>query len=321
MIGLGIALAVVGACCFAAGVTLQHQGVALVRTGDALHPSSLLTLVRVPRWWTGVLSSSIGAVLHAVALGIAPLTVVQPVGVLALGMTAIINARLSGHRLTRRAVLAIAASTGGVVGFLLVASGNVVASAVPPSAGLRAAAPVALAVVGFALVASHTHGAARGLAMSAAAGVSYGFTSLLMRAVAQDFDTGGLGGVAIGSVAGMALAMALGGWFMQQAYAAGPPQLAVASVTVVDPIVAVLMGVVLLGEAAGVAWWVGAGEFIAGAVALGGVIALATSQVSRKAVVVRDVLPQDLSRLDGRAADSRTRTGHQLAYSGLPARG
>lgn len=108
---------------------------------------------------------------------------------------------------------------------------------------------------------------------------------------------------------------------MQQAYAAGAPQLAVASVTVVDPIVAVLMGVVLLGESAGVAWWVGAGEFIAGAVALGGVIVLATSQVSRKAVVVRDVLPQDLPPLDGRAADSRARTGHQLAYSGLPARG
>lgn len=72
--------------------------------------------------------------------------------------------------------------------------------------------------------------------------------------------------------------MALGGWFMQQAYACALPQLAVASVTVVDPIVAVLLGVVLLGEASGVPWWVGVGELVAGAVAIGGVIALAVTQ-------------------------------------------
>jgi len=77
----------------------------------------------------------------------------------------------------------------------------------------------------------------------------------------------------------MAVALALGGWFMQQSYAAGPPQLAVASVTVVDPIVAVLIGVVLLGEATGVPWWIGAGELIAGAIAIAGVIALARTQL------------------------------------------
>lgn len=279
MIQLGILLAVLGACCFAAGVSLQHQGVALVSTGDALRPSSLGSLLRIPRWWLGVGSSTVGAALHAVALSIAPLTVVQPVGVLALGLTAIINARVTGRRLTRPAILAIAASTAGVVAFLLLASGNVIASDVPSSAELQAAIPVALGTLVLALTASRTHGRVRGLALSTAAGISYGFTALLMRAVAQDLDEGGFGGIAIGSVAGMALAMALGGWFMQQAYAAGPPQLAVASVTVVDPIVAVLMGVVLLGEAAGVPWWIGAGEFLSGALALGGVVALALTQV------------------------------------------
>lgn len=218
MIQLGILLAVLGAGCFAVGVTLQHQGVGLVRTGETLRPSSLGALVRIPRWWLGVGSSSVGAILHAVALGIAPLTVVQPVGVLALGLTAIINARVTGRPLTGRAVLAIAASTGGVTVFLLLASGNVFASTVPPSAELQAAVPVTLAVVPLALIGARSQGRVRGLALSTVAGISYGFTSLLMRAVAQDFEAGGLGGVAIGTVAGMALAMAVGGWFMQQSY-------------------------------------------------------------------------------------------------------
>ena len=294
MIQLGILLAVLGAGCFAVGVTLQHQGVALVRAGDTLRPSSLGALVRIPRWWLGVLSSSVGAVLHAIALGVAPLTVVQPAGVLALGLTAIINARVTGQLLTRSAVLAISASTGGVVAFLLLASGNVNSSAVPPSAEIQAAVPVALAIAVLALLGSRSHGRARALALSTAAGISYGFTSLLMRAVAQDFGAGRLGGVAIGTVVAMALTMALGGWFMQQSYAAGPPQQAVASVTVVDPIVAVLMGVVLLGEAAGVPWWVGAGELVAGAIAVGGVLALAATQVRpHGGENVADVLADD----------------------------
>ncbi|MBA3294148.1 MAG: hypothetical protein H0T40_10565 [Geodermatophilaceae bacterium] len=288
MISLGILLAALGAGCFAVGASLQHQGVGLVRTGDALHPSSLGALARVPRWWLGVLSSSIGALLHAVALSIAPLTVVQPVGVLALGLTAVINARHSKQALTRPAVIAIAVSTAGVVGFLLLASGNVTASAVPRSAELQAAVPVTLGVLVLALAAARAHGRVRALAASTAAGISYGFTALLMRAVAQDFDGNGLGGVAPGSVAGMALAMALGGWFMQQAYAAGPPQLAVASVTIVDPIVAVLIGAVLLGEAAGLPWWIAAAELAAAAAAIGGVVALAGAQVRLRAGAAPD---------------------------------
>ena len=288
-IQLGILLAVLGAGCFAVGVTLQHQCVEWVRAGDSLRPSSLGALVRIPRWWLGVLSSSVGAVLHAVALGIAPLTVVQPVGVLALGLTAMINARVSGRRLPRPAILAISASTAGVVAFLLLASANVNSSDVPASAEIQAAVPVAVAIAVLAMLGSRSHGRARGLAFSTAAGISYGFTSLLMRAVAQDFAADGLGGVAIGPVVALALTMALGGWFMQQSYAAGPPQLAVASVTVVDPMVAVLIGVVLLGEAAGVPSWVGAGELIAGAIAVAGVIALAGTQVRPDAAVVAGV--------------------------------
>lgn len=282
MIGLGILLAVLGACCFAVGASLQHRGVGLVRTGDALRPSSLAALARTPCWWLGVGTSSFGGALHALALGVAPLTVVQPVGVLALGLTAIINARVSGDRLTPRAVLAITAITGGVVAFLVLAGGSVTATTVPPSAELQAAAPVALAVLLLACAATRLHGRVRALATSTAAGIAYGFSALMMRSVAQDFEAGGLGAVSLETVAGMGLALAVGGWFMQQSYAAGPPQLAVASTTVADPIVAVLIGVTLLGEAAGTSWWTGTGELVAGAIAIGGVITLAAGQIRPK---------------------------------------
>jgi hypothetical protein len=46
------------------------------------------------------------------------------------------------------------------------------------------------------------------------------------------------------------LAMALGGWFVQNAYASGPPDLVIAGLTVIDPMVAVTIGIIVLAEAA-----------------------------------------------------------------------
>lgn len=61
---------------------------------------------------------------------------------------------------------------------------------------------------------------------------------------------------------------------MQQAYAAGPPHLAVASVTVIDPVVAVAIGVLLLGEASGTSPWLVLAQVAAAALAVGSVIVL-----------------------------------------------
>ena len=62
---------------------------------------------------------------------------------------------------------------------------------------------------------------------------------------------------------------------MQTAHASGPPDLVIAGLTVVDPIVAVLIGCLVLGEAAGANGFVFSGFGVAGAVAIIGVIGLA----------------------------------------------
>jgi hypothetical protein len=76
-------------------------------------------------------------------------------------------------------------------------------------------------------------------------------------------------------VAGIAAAVLVGGWLVQQAFASGPPEVVIACLTVVDPIVAVLLGAVLLGE--GVATPAETWVLLAGAAitATAGVIALA----------------------------------------------
>ena len=75
--------------------------------------------------------------------------------------------------------------------------------------------------------------------------------SALVRAASQAVTSGQIGildPAVLTSIAGVVAAILAGGWLIQQAFASGPPEVVVACLTVVDPIVAVLFGVALLGE-------------------------------------------------------------------------
>ena len=81
------------------------------------------------------------------------------------------------------------------------------------------------------------------------AGVLYGFVATLAKVVivriyALQFDWLG-----IGCLIALIAAVVLGGWFVQNAYASGPPDLVIAGLTVIDPLVAVGIAVAVLGEA------------------------------------------------------------------------
>jgi hypothetical protein len=60
----------------------------------------------------------------------------------------------------------------------------------------------------------------------------------------MDYDA--LTGLALVSMVG---AVFLGGWFVQNAYSSGPPDLVIAGRTVIDPLVAVGIAIGVLGEA------------------------------------------------------------------------
>ena len=76
-------------------------------------------------------------------------------------------------------------------------------------------------------------------------------------------------------VLALLLATALGAYFVQNAYASGPPDLVIAGLTVVDPMVAVLIGIIVLGEASQAPIWADVVFAISGAIAVWGVFLLA----------------------------------------------
>ncbi|GAA3462541.1 glycosyltransferase [Saccharothrix longispora] len=277
MTWLAVGLAVVGAVFFAFAARLQHEA---VRAGGG--PLRVLELLRRPRWLSGLVLLVAGAGVHAAALGMAPLSVVQPVGVVAIGVTALLDGR-------RRELPAVVVTTAGVGAFVFLAAGSATATVVAPEAELRAAL-VALGLVAVpGLVGVLASGpVARSLGFGAAGGVAYGFVSVLMRAVSQDVQRGGVSWSTAFSVAGIGVALVLGGWFIQHAYASGPPHVAVACLTVVDPLVAVGLGAGVLGEATRTSGAVALAELACALVAVGGVVVLARAP---RALPVRRAVP------------------------------
>lgn len=274
--GLAVLLAVLGAGGYAAAARVQHSAVQATGDGESLRLATLWRLVRDPRWLLGLALLAGGTVLHAIAVAIGPLIVVQPVGVLALVLAVVLDARQTGQRLSAATLAPVLAAALGMGAFVALAAGSATPAAPPPGALADVLALGAALVITPAALGSLLRGPARCLALGAAGGLAYGLISVLVRLAAHQFQAGE--GVPPLAVAGILLALLGGGWCVQQAYAGGRPQHVVACLTVLDPLLAVGMGVGLLGEGAGAPVWVSVAQLACAALALAGVTSLAAAR-------------------------------------------
>ncbi len=81
----------------------------------------MLRLFKNPRWVFGLVLLGIGMSLNVYALASAPLTVVQPIGAIALVITTMVNGREHNIRMNRPTILAITACMVGSIGFVILA--------------------------------------------------------------------------------------------------------------------------------------------------------------------------------------------------------
>jgi drug/metabolite transporter (DMT)-like permease len=218
---------------------------------------------------------SVCAGLQILALALAPVTVVAPIVVLALPVIAVLNARATGARLDLLASLAVIASTAGVALFVGLAAGAASQVEFDEQAVLRAGQYVAVAVVVLGLIGAVRHGIVRCVALAAGTGAAYGLVSVLVRDVTFSLQHGGIDDVSPLSAAGLAVAFAAGSWFLQLAYASGPPDVVVGCQTVLSPLVATCLGIGVLDETVNAGGWRGIGLVVCATVAIIGVAVLA----------------------------------------------
>ena len=211
----------------------------------------LLSLIKNPRWLGGMSFLVLGALCQIAALTMAPLIVVQPIGALALVITALLNARATKTAITKATWIAISLCTGGITTFVALATGigsdqNQLSDAnLYVILSILAVLLVALGAV--FLIQRHRMNA---LTFIVGAGLLYGLLATLVKTVIQRIQQSHFDWLTTVCLVAAVLAMALGGWFVQNAYASGPPDLVIAGLTVIDPMVAVCIAILVLGEAA-----------------------------------------------------------------------
>lgn len=246
MTWLGVVLAVFAAGGFAAAAVLQAGAVRSV----GLRRGTVRLLLRDRRWLGGLACLASAAALHAGALALAPLSSVQPIGVLALVASGGYAAVAARRRPRRGEVLAVVLVVVGVAGFVLFgAQAGVSVGAVGVLAGMQAAAVVTVCVSVLVVLGLVTGGVGRCLGFAGAGAACYALVSVLTRVAALQLVAGANALTLVSLAAGGVAAAAIGGWLIQHAYAAGSAELVLACQTVADPAVAVGIGVGVLAEA------------------------------------------------------------------------
>jgi len=248
---LAISLSLLAAVALAFGAQFQNDSV-VKKTDEQktkLGLRQVLSLFAKPRWLTGMSFLVGGAVLQISALTLAPLIVVQPLGGIALVITALLNARATKTRINRPTWIAIALCTVGIGVFVSVASSVATEVKLGDSNLWQILIVLSVIVAIFASLFFTIGKKAKAISFILGAGVLYGFVASLIKAVVQRIIQGDFSLLTFICALITAAAVLLGGWFVQNAYASGPPDLVIAGLTVIDPMVAVCLGIVILGEA------------------------------------------------------------------------
>lgn len=287
---IGIALAVGSAAALAVGNLLQARGVRLMEAGAArgVDGSKVGHLVRNHFWLFGGVALGVAVLLQMGSLAFAPLMVVQPIGVAALVFTALLTAIMAKRAPSRRVLQAITICVIGVAGFVTTAALVSTQHAITDVQLIAVLVVLGVLLVTTALVwMLGRHRRTPPVMWVLLGGIYSAFVATLGKTVIlrvqSALHTGGLtwdtsNALTIVCIVGIGVAGGLSIYFVQRAHADNRPDVVVAGLTVVDPAVAVVLGITILGEASSAPAWAFVVFAAAGAVAISGVFVLSRAE-------------------------------------------
>lgn len=276
--GTSVICALLAAVLFAFAAVMQQESTLTVPSEKSLSPGLLLDLLKRPKWLLGGLSMISGFGLQAVALAFGPVALVQPIVVLELAFAIPFGILRRHRRAGLREWAGILAVMAGISIFLLAANPRNGVVNPPSSQWLESLVPVGIVAALCVSIGSTRRGPTRAMLLGSAAGLSFGVLSVLTKAVthllssdvAKAFVTWQVY-VAIG-VGITALTVS------QSAYQAGPLAYSMPFIGVLEPLIAVVIGDAVLGEAVRLSQTQFVLELAAAGVACLGVLLLTTSE-------------------------------------------
>ncbi|MDH6566251.1 drug/metabolite transporter (DMT)-like permease [Streptomyces sp. SAI-117] len=273
-LALSVLLSLVSAVAYAGGAIVQEQ-VAVS------HPDEQFAPLRRASWWAAVALNGLGGLLHVVALAYGPLSLVQPLGALtivfALPMAALFVGRRAGATAWRGAIMATV-GLAGLLSLVGASDAHSLGTAQRVFAGLvTALAVLALMIAGRA---AHRHPVVRSVLLATASGIAFGMSSVFTKTVAVDWS-GGLSAGDLPSLAAIGVLATAGLMLSQASYRGAGLAAPLATLTVVNPVVAAVVGITMFGETFRYGTTGTALALSCGVVAAGGLILLTTERIQR----------------------------------------
>ncbi|MDS1269023.1 DMT family transporter [Lipingzhangella sp. LS1_29] len=271
---IAVALSVVSAVCYGGGA-VQQRRVAAGIPPELTRWAVLPVLLGQARWWAALALNSTGALLHVVALVYGTLIVVQPLGTLALVFAlpwaAWLMARTVTGREWRGALL-----TMGALSVMMVVAAPTEGGHAQDQQGALVLTVGTLAGVGVAaaLALRLPRVAWRSQVCAAAAGLGFGVSSALTKTLAEQVLAEGLMGLVHVAVPGIAALGVSGVLLSQAAYRGVTVGAPLATMTLANPVAAVLVGLLFMGEVYLGGGWGLVVALLSGAVAVRGVVLL-----------------------------------------------
>jgi drug/metabolite transporter (DMT)-like permease len=246
--GIAAVLALVAALFIAISDAVQ-QRLAYDVTEERVGAIALFSrLLRNPRWWLGSLVAAVGFALQAAALGLGSVVLVQALFVTSLLFALPISAKL-GHRKVTRSEWTWAA--------LLATGVAVIVTVGDPQAG-HSRAPlgtwtVVVAVIGPALVlcvlgARIWSGPTRAVLLGVVSGSLWGLFSVLTKGVVDQLGDGIWALLRTPELYAWVLVAIAATMWQQSSFQAGTLTASLPTLTVAEPLVGSVLGVVVLGE-------------------------------------------------------------------------
>jgi drug/metabolite transporter (DMT)-like permease len=265
---------------------LQRRGAGSIPESKSMRPALVLAVLRRPFWLLGLLSLCASFVFQAAALANGDLALVQPLLLAELPVTLLLAPFFFDVAAGRRAWLGVVGMSAGLAAVLIGAA---------PSGGQQTASIVAILltvaatgglIVCLVLLALRLEGSPRAATFATAAGAGFALTAALMKEAMDELANGGIGGMLESwSLYAMVFAGMVSLFLWQNALQAGTLIAAQPAITLSDPILSTLIGVMVFGERVRLGGWI-ALEFV-GAL----LIAAASVELARSPLISGEGLP------------------------------
>jgi drug/metabolite transporter (DMT)-like permease len=243
------ALLALGAAFFIAIGDVIHQRSAHEVTDEPVsHLALFLRLLRDGQWWLGSIVAAVGFALQAAALGFGSVLLVQALLVTSLLFALPVNARLLHRRVTRwewtwAALLAVAVAVIVTVGNPT--EGHSRASLETWTAVIAVLVPaLVLCVVGARI----WSGPASAVLLAVVSGALWGVFAVLTKGVVDRLDDGLWALLRTPELYVWALVGVAGTAWQQSSFRAGALTASLPTMTVTEPVVGSVLGIVVLGE-------------------------------------------------------------------------